>query len=87
MNVTASSLAERIKAFYPEFERYNLSLAVRDDTAKNAWVVEISRSGHRLDTYIEHKDAKNCLEGRECVHLSTQIGQFVKNYCGESCAT
>jgi len=86
MNVTADTLSQKIKSFYPEIAKHGLALAVTDDPAKKAWMVEVAKGAHKLDTYVEYADARSCLDGKECVHLSTQIGQFVRNYCGESCA-
>jgi len=85
MKVSADVLSERIKSYYPEIAKHNLSMRVADDVAKKAWAVEISKGEHTLKTYVEYADAQGCLDGKECVHLSTQIGQFVRNYCQGSC--
>lgn len=83
MPIDANELSAKIRGFYPEIAKHNLPMKLTQDPAKKAWVVEIEKGGHKLTTYIENPDAQGCLEGRECVHLSTQIGQFIRNYCGE----
>ncbi|WP_027189782.1 hypothetical protein [Fundidesulfovibrio putealis] len=85
MSIDANELAAKIRSFYPEIAKHNLPMKVTQDPEKKAWVVELEKGDHKLKTYVEYPDAQGCLEGRECVHLSTQIGQFVKNYCGGAC--
>ncbi|WP_243361177.1 hypothetical protein [Fundidesulfovibrio terrae] len=85
MATSPDVLSERIKAFYPEIAKHDLSMQVTDDTSRKAWAVEISKGGHKLKTYVDYADAEGCVEGKECVHLSTQIGQFIRIYCKGSC--
>ena len=85
MSVSADVLTAKIRAFYPEIARNELSMQVVDDPAKKAWSVVLTKGKHTLNTYVEYADAEGCLAGRECVHLSHQIGQFIQNYCGGAC--
>ena len=83
MSITSDILREKILSFYPEITKNNIELAVTFDDAKDAWVAQLNKNNHELITYIEKKDAEDCLVGVECVYLGTQIGQFIFNYCSE----
>jgi len=85
MTIDISALEARIRQFYPEIAKHGLDMKIHEDKQKQAWVVTLSKGGHVLSTFLETADASGCLEGRECVHLSHQIGQFIMNYCGGSC--
>jgi hypothetical protein len=45
------------------------------------------KDDNELSTHIDKQDAEDCLKGKECVYLGTQIGRFVQNYClrGDTC--
>ena len=89
MSITPESLRSKILSFYPEISKYNIDLSVHFDDEKDAWVANLTKQQHTLDTYIEKKEAQDCLNGIECVYLGTQIGQFIFNYCseGKECET
>ena len=83
MSITSDILREKILSFYPEIAKHNIDLNISFDEAQDAWVAQLEKNDHELITYIEKKDAENCLTGIECVYLGTQIGQFIFNYCSE----
>jgi len=85
MSLDAKTLSAKIKAFYPEIDKNGFAMTLEEDKAKNAWVLHLAKGDHKLTTYIEPADAEGCLLGRECVHLSHQIGQFLMVYCKGSC--
>ncbi|WP_290920827.1 hypothetical protein [Halodesulfovibrio sp.] len=83
MKITPEDLRAKILSFYPEIAKHQIDLSVRFDQENNAWVAQLSKRQHELITYIDPNDAQECLNGIECVHLGTQIGQFIFNYCSE----
>ena len=83
-HINAPALLATIRAMYPEIGKNRLSVAVHHDAARNAWAVRVARGEHALTTYLEMQDVANCLEGRQCIHLSSQISQFISNYCSEA---
>ena len=85
MAIDAAALATKIRAFYPDIEKHGFAMTLEEDKAKNAWAVHLSKGEHKLTTYVEPSDAEACLLGKECVHLSHQIGQFLMVYCHGSC--
>ncbi|MFZ5425330.1 MAG: hypothetical protein ACOZEN_00005 [Thermodesulfobacteriota bacterium] len=87
MTIDISALEAKIRQFYPEISKHGLAMQINEDKEKKAWVVTLSKGGHVLSTFLETADASGCLEGRECVHLSHQIGQFIMNYCADTCET
>lgn len=80
MSAQMETLKNKLKEMYPEIEKHELDLALRFDGEKDAWVVELRKKGHELKTYLEKKDAEDCVDGIECVYLGVQIGQFIKNF-------
>jgi len=85
MPLDESALSAKIKAFYPEIEKNGFTMTLEQDKDKKAWAVHLSKGEHKLTTYIEPGDADGCIMGKECVHLSHQIGQFLMVYCKGSC--
>lgn len=83
MIISPDKLRTKILSFYPEIAKHHIELSVHFDKEKKAWVAQLSKHQHELMTYIEPNDAQECLNGIECVHLGTQIGQFIFNYCSE----
>lgn len=75
-----SELDRKLREMYPEIERHGIDLSLYFDNDKKAWVVGLRKGEHELTTHLEKKDADDCLEGRKCVYLGVQIGQFVSNF-------
>ena len=89
MIITPESLRTKILSVYPEIGKREIDLSVHFDHDKDAWVAQLTKNQHELITYIEKQDAQACLQGMECVHLGSMIGQFIFNYCseGKECST
>ena len=79
MEKKAEELCEKIRSIYPEIGRCEIDVNLEFDKNKNAWVVKLDKEGRYLTTHLEIKDADECMEGKECVHLGVQINQFIKN--------
>ncbi|MDA8173040.1 MAG: hypothetical protein M0018_00460 [Nitrospiraceae bacterium] len=80
MGYSPVALKEKIAGMYPEIERSGASVRLVFDDSKNAYLVKISKGSHELSTYLEKKDADECMDGIKCVYLGVQIAQFLKNF-------
>jgi hypothetical protein len=80
MDVTNEAVQEKIRIMYPEIAKHNISMNVDFDSGKDAFVVKFHRGEHELNTYLDKKDAEECLNDIKCIHLGNQIAQFVKNF-------
>ncbi len=80
MSVDQNALAGKLKEMYPEIKDHALDLGLSFDSAKDAWIVKLSKGQHELTTHLDRKDAEDCLEGVKCVYLGVQIAQFIKNF-------
>jgi hypothetical protein len=80
MNDSKEILRSKLIEMYPEISKHDLDLDLEFDEDKNAWVVGLSKGKHELETYLEKKDADECLEGIKCIYLGVQIGRFVQHF-------
>ena len=89
MSIDPKALEAKIKSFYPEIEQHGLTASLHKDEATGAWMLKLTKGGDSMETHIEAQDAADCLEGKECVYLTTQVARFVEAYClrGGSCET
>jgi len=74
------ALEEKIMEMYPEISRHGISLGLRFDKDKDAWVVKFKKDRHELETYLDKKDADECMDGKKCVYLGVQLGDFIDNF-------
>ncbi len=72
-------LCEKIKSVFPDIGECGIDVNVGYDEAKKAWVVDLKKDKHELKTYLEDKDADECMAGKQCVSLGIQIGQLRAN--------
>jgi hypothetical protein len=80
MAVAHHELEGKLREMYPEIVSHGFTLSLDFDVEKNAWKVKLQKDRHELMTYLEKKDAEDCLDGIECIYLGVQIGQFIKNF-------
>lgn len=76
---TIMELKETIGRMHPEIKAQNLSIDVRFEGEKDAYLVTVRRGGEELTTYLDRAAADACMNGTVCVHLGVQIAQFLKN--------
>ena len=74
-----AKLCEKIRSIYPDIGSCGIDVAVDFSEEKEAWVVNLKKGNHELETYLEPQDADRCMEGKECVHLGLQVEQLKKN--------
>ncbi len=80
MGYTQVALENRIHEMYPDISKHGLSLGLRFDEDKNAWIITLRKAGKELTTHLEKKDADDCMNNIKCVYLGVQIAQFIKNF-------
>ena len=73
------NLCEKIRSLYPEIGACGIDVETNFDENKKAWIVDLKKGSHHLKTHLELQDADACMEGKQCVYLSTQISQLVEN--------
>jgi len=66
-----------IHKFHPEIARNKLELSVTFETAKDRYLIKLSKSGETVGAYLEEQDADDCLEGKKCVKLAVQVTQLI----------
>jgi hypothetical protein len=80
MGYTQVALENKILEMYPEITRHGLSIGLRFDGDKNAWIITLKGHGQELTTHLDKKDADDCMNNVKCVYLGVQIAQFIKNF-------
>jgi hypothetical protein len=74
------ALEDKILEMYPEIRKHGISVGLRFDEEKNAWVVKFRKDHHELETFLEKRDADECIDGKKCVYLGVQLGDFIDNF-------
>ena len=80
MGYTQVALEDKILEMYPEVRQHGISLGLRFDEDKNAWVIKFKKDHHELETLLEKQDADECMDGKKCVHLGVQLGDLIDNF-------
>ncbi len=80
MGYTNVALKDKIIDMYTEITEHNISAGLDFSSEKNSYIVKFKRGSHELTTYLEKKDADDCMNGVKCIYLGIQIGQFIKNF-------
>lgn len=80
MAYSIDELKNKIMEMYPEIKKYDIMLNLELDAEKNAYKLKFNKGAHELSTYLDKKDADECMNNIKCVYLGVQVGQFVKNF-------
>lgn len=80
MAYTMDELKGKITEMYPEINKYGIILNLEFDAAKDAYKLKFTKNAHELTTYLDKKDADECMNNVKCVYLGVQVGQFIKNF-------
>jgi len=80
MGYSKVALEEKILGMYPEIAQHGIAVSLDFSAEKNTYIVKFKKDSHELTTYLDKKDADECMDGVKCVHLGVQIGQFIKNF-------
>lgn len=77
MNQEISRVIAKIGEFHPEIERNNMELSVSWDEAGKRYALKLSKSGETVGSFLDPKDANDCLAGKKCVNLAVQVTQLI----------
>jgi hypothetical protein len=77
MNQPISSVIAKIREFHPEIEWNNIDLSVSWDEAGKRYALKLSKSGESVGSYLDQKDADECLAGKKCLNLAVQVTQLI----------
>jgi len=77
--INGHELCEKITAIYPDIGACGINVDVNYDDTKEAWMVDLQKDHHHLQTRLEVNEAEQCLEGKQCVSLGIQVHQLVDN--------
>lgn len=80
MGYTNVALKDKIMEMYPEIEKCGISTSLDFSSEKNAYILKFKKGSHELTTYLDKKDADECMDGIKCVYLGMQVGQFIQNF-------
>lgn len=80
MAYTVVALKDKIIEMYPEIKKKGISLSITFNKEKNAYVLKLKKKNQELITYLDKKDADDCMNNVKCVYLGVQFGQFIKNF-------
>ena len=76
--VDREELCNKIREMYPQMGDCDTDLNVSWDEEQNAWAVDFTHGPDRQRHYLEDADAAACLDGRQCVGLGIEFGQFYR---------
>jgi len=82
MGYTQVALEDKLFEMYPELRARGVSMSLRFDEEKNAWIISLKKDHHELDTYLDKSDADGCMEGHVCVYLGVKVGEFIDTFKG-----
>ncbi|MBU0480082.1 MAG: hypothetical protein KKG47_03155 [Proteobacteria bacterium] len=77
--LNGKELCNKITQIYPDIGACGINLDVQYDDGKEAWMVDLSKNHHHLQTRLEMDEAEKCLAGKQCVSLGIQVSQLVNN--------
>jgi hypothetical protein len=79
MKPEREELCKKIRSIYPDIGACGIDVEVAWDEDTRSWIVDLKNDDQELMTHLEPDDVKNCMEGKECVHLGLQIAQLKEN--------
>jgi hypothetical protein len=77
--IDKNELCEKICVLYPDIGVCGIDVSVEFDDEEKTWVVDLKKGKRELKTFLERGDAKNCMDGVQCVSLGIEIAQLKAN--------
>ncbi|MCF8069766.1 MAG: hypothetical protein K9L30_14395 [Desulfobacterales bacterium] len=74
--IDKDELCQKIRDIYPDIGECGIDIDVEFDETNQRWVVDLKKGSRQMKTFLEEGDAEFCLQGRQCVSLSIEIGQL-----------
>ena len=72
-----TALCKKLNEIYPEIGECDKDLKVAWDSKKNVWEIYFKKDGQLIKHYLEDADAVACIEGKNCIGLGVEFGQFL----------
>lgn len=69
-------LCNKIKEIFPDIGECAIDVKVYWDDQIKRYTVLLEKGERTAKIYLEDEEIQDCLEGRKCVSLALQIGQF-----------
>lgn len=79
MEVEKKELCDKIQSIYPDIGECGIDLEANWDEESRSWIVHLKKDHQELATHLELDDIRQCMKGKECVHLGLQIAQLKAN--------
>jgi len=76
-------LCQKITELYPDIKGCGIDVEAFYSKTKDTWIVELKKDEHFLKHYLAEQDAKDCIDGRQCIALGLEIAQLRKNIDSE----
>jgi len=80
MTYTYDALKAKITEMYPEIGQHKLEVGLVFDEKLDAYRIMFKRGADELETFLDKKDAEDCMNNIKCVYLGVQVAQFVQNF-------
>lgn len=80
MGYSNVALKEKITEMYPEIDQHGISVGLAFNEEKDSYEIRLKKGAHELSTYLDEKDAKECMDGHKCVHLGLKVAEFINNF-------
>jgi len=77
--LNGNELCSKITNIYPDIGACGIDVKVNFDDTKEAWMVDLRKDAHHLQTRLELDEAEKCMAGKQCVSLGIQVAQLVNN--------
>ena len=77
--INGKKLCDKISEIYPDIGVCGIDLDVGYNRDKEAWMVDLTKNNHHLQTRLETDEAQRCLEGKQCISLGIQVSELVDN--------
>jgi hypothetical protein len=71
-----SELCEKIKEVFPDIGECGIDIDVDFDDETKSYIVHLEKGSKKIKTHLEPEDADTCMDGKQCIGLGIQIGQF-----------
>lgn len=76
---TKDELCRTIRTVSPDVGPCGENIQTGYDEKNQAWVVTLKQGHRELKTYVDQKDAADCMEGRQCLGLGLEVYQLKDN--------
>jgi hypothetical protein len=65
---------------YPNISKYGPDVSLEFLESVNAYAIKLKKDEHELKTFLDKKDADECMNNIKSVYLGLHIAEFVKDF-------